>query len=134
MMGCKNIPLLFMYERIEYMAREIKFRVWIPSVNKIVYNPYIDFDQRDQIADIFNGKRNRFIWMQYTGLKDKNGKEIYEGDVLNDPGGFPTPCDTVITFQEGSFVAILNNYLIRPGAWKSMEVIGNVYENKELLE
>lgn len=58
--------------------REIKFRAWLIGIEKMMYEIEKDDDLADIIAD--NGKR--YVLMQYTGLKDKNGKEIYEGDIV----------------------------------------------------
>jgi uncharacterized phage protein (TIGR01671 family) len=83
------------------------------------------------------------VLLQYTGLNDKNGKEIYEGDIVratfNDPFNYdnkkmPTETQTVI-YSNGGF-------RLKEGPFNSydgigsfvMEVIGNIYENSELLE
>lgn len=67
--------------------------------------------------------------MQFTGLIDKNGKEIYEGDIVTTPKG-----NCAVTFELGCFYTItISRY--RLGGWESncIEIIGNIYENPELL-
>jgi uncharacterized phage protein (TIGR01671 family) len=76
-----------------------------------------------------------FEVMQYTGLKDKNGREIYEGDIIR--WHERVTADYQITFTDGVFcldgIGIQNLYHHREelGKW---EVVGNIYENPELLE
>ena len=109
------------------MSREIKFRIW-DKINRMwlrCFNVNL-FD----IGDLPNVEL-----MQYTGLKDKNGKEIYEGDIviLNDAEE-ENRC--VVKYKYGSYILIdgdlredLSNVEDR-----FLEVIGNIYENKNLLE
>ena len=85
--------------------------------------------------------------MQYTGLKDKNGKEIYEGDVVTIPNWSPAEYQIVFiegafclsalkksdAFDIGGFVADIH-YVQSGGKGPRAEIIGNIYENPELLE
>ena len=116
------------------MNREIKFRAWNG-------HNMVDLKQTTQFAimpdlkidGLFIPFTDGLKLMQFTGLKDKNGKEIYEGDILT--------CDgykVVIEFHGGQFVGINTDKdsSIRETQnrnWLSWEVIGNIYENKDLL-
>jgi uncharacterized phage protein (TIGR01671 family) len=70
------------------------------------------------------------VLMQYTGLKDKNGVEIYEGDIVRflDIDGVDSV--TEVEFREGGFYPFAPDFI----HWCNVEVIGNIYENPELLE
>lgn len=79
---------------------------------------------------------DRYDLMQFTGLKDKNGKEIYEGDVVefilpNEHEG-ETEYIEEITYEGSSFV--LDGNVPVDAFEKELEVIGNIYENPELLK
>lgn len=125
--------------------REIKFRAWDKENKKMMKVSSLSLENKE-IAVRENGTYHFFRMknlelMQYTGLKDKNGKEIYEGDiVLIEPGGISTWHKTVIEFKEGALIASLINgedcfYIFNPGFDSNdFEVIGNIYENKNLLE
>ena len=74
--------------------------------------------------------------MQSTGLKDKNGKEIFEGDILGTKDGL---LNGIIEYREdlGMFVNSLiryNNFERLCNVASDREIIGNIYENKELLD
>lgn len=121
--------------------REIKFRAWNKKYNFIMI-PDIISQKTNRVK--YDGdwyEKNEFELMQYTGLKDKNGKEIYEGDIVKHRdeviGKDKTYC---VKWYEGEFVRRRNtpmgmqNHYINKSIANKCEVIGNIYENPELLE
>ena len=91
--------------------------------------------------DVYRFENEEVKLMQYTGVKDKNGKEIYEGDiVLIKLDETSTWYKTVVGFKKGAFIANLIDkedyvYIFHHGFTDDdFEIIGNVYENKNLLE
>lgn len=123
--------------------REIKFRAW-DKTDKIMHRTFrpachcqYDFFQFNLAVDVFDGRPDNMILMQYTGLKDKNGVEIYEGDVVNIDGG-GKPNISSVYFANGCFCLDMNEtpcelkyYIDMP--FCQAEVIGNIYENPELI-
>jgi hypothetical protein len=121
------------------MNREIKFRAWNRQL-KVMVNEAIDigkfgvFAPSMQYQDV-KARGDVYEIMQYTGLKDRNGKEIFEGDMF---GNKALRC-VVEREEDGRYVAkfldkrISSMSLLAPQIQNS-EVIGNVYSNPELLE
>lgn len=108
------------------MNREIKFRAWDGkrmTTSGIMYNNSTGCIERPKVQS--------FYIMQFTGLHDKNGKEIYEGDILE--------CDLYrveIQFKGGQFVGLNKHYSfteIQNRNWLQWEVIGNIHEHSHLL-
>ena len=130
-----------------------KFRAWDKENDKILRVSTIDWDAQEinQWTDKYGFMRNRdfgaIVLMQSTGLKDKNGVEVYEGDVVNITqyfGGHPYG-ETKHIIKRSKY----NNNLVAdsesgnsrmPEVSMSFrksddyEVIGNIYDNSELLE
>jgi uncharacterized phage protein (TIGR01671 family) len=117
--------------------KEFKFRAW--EFGKMYYNVMCGgLDETAPTVFIKNG--DNWDWvnltggehtkvMQYTGLKDKNGKEIFEGDVLEYTFEGKTNIDVIV--YKGNMFTYENS--IRWNLQKD-KVIGNIYENKDLLE
>ena len=121
--------------------REIKFRVW--HKGKKIINEVFGIDILHKEIFFSNGDVDyceisdfKYIeLMEYTGLKDKNNKEIYEGDI--------------VTLHNGKYKVIFNSkearFVLRDDEFemnipftnnnnKRMEVVGNIYENPELIK
>jgi len=120
--------------------REIKFRAWgaknpiESNKEEVDYNPIVPYDWK--LNDVFEDRD--LIFMQYTGLKDKNGKEIYEGDIVKSKSH---GLNYEIKFIEGGFCADKDNIYIPtdinhfyPSTGCDIEIIGNIYENPDLLK
>lgn len=125
------------------MSREIKFRAWDKDLAKYLGGCEIDSLMAELSADD-DGKGviikqicpARYIFEQYTGLKDKNGKEIYEGDIVKgDMGVFEVKWyDLVAQFMFRPNMSMKYHPPFTSTQLVVMEVIGNIHENPELLE
>lgn len=125
--------------------REIKFRVWNPAEKQMCSVIVADF--QDIEAKVFcrlpkSGTQGIFSadLMQYIGAKDKNGVEIYEGDIIRGhTGRYQVDCVVRWSIGNCGFIAeptiMERTYLcLNPGSTKSYEVIGNIHENPELAK
>lgn len=137
----------------EREMREIKFRAWDKERKEIMYDVFwINFSNPMVVACSVE-KYSRYLdcpeeceLMQYTGLKDKNGKEIYDGDIVKYSYKSNLCSDGDIEsyfkigFYNGSFLQ--SNLANIDNAeqydlwydWDELEVIGNIYENPELVK
>lgn len=122
--------------------REIKYRAWQRLFKEMI--PVFSIDFENQMINTSGPWRffNEVELMQYTGLKDKNGVEIYEGDVI---GG--ATLESYATVNFGNHMTSTDYYASSAYGWhlkdsrgetfalhQYYEVIGNIYENPELLE
>jgi len=113
--------------------REIKFRAWDKELKGMLEKD--DFEDTE-LEDYIYHSPKQIVLMQYTGLKDRTGREIYEGDVVRHDSS--RVC-RVSWFKgehyTGWDLTALNGKGRAPHPmWKDLEVIGNVYEHPELLE
>jgi len=139
--------------------REIKFRAWDKENKKMLVSEdeenylsiYLDgtFDSLGNMLDISDSRRRQrseeLELMQFTGLKDKNGKEIYEGDIVDVKYwgiGSIIFMDKAMINPEYGFCKVLPAFLIKKDNKnstflykdKDLKVIGNIYENPKLME
>lgn len=143
------------------MSRDIKFKIWGKEQKKFLEINWEGEDARhtkgkanicysDRVYVTLSGYVNEDGWpyevdadiLQYTGLKDKNGKEIYEGDILSikiySGDKVIVEGKTVVEFKDGCFGVIWGydkSFLSLKSFFNTkFEVVGNKYENPELLE
>ncbi len=125
------------------MSREIKFRAWdkkrkhyakaIQTTNQ-GWKGYRDKTYVTNGVMLFSKwVLSRFIIEQYTGLKDNNGKEIYEGDIVRYADDYEENAEVV--FDDGGFQVEwpINIERLEGDITCMMEVIGNIHENPELI-
>lgn len=122
------------------MSREIKFRAWGAERKEMLD----DIDLLDWKAETLNNPGDGWTVMQYTGLKDKNGAEIYEGDIVEDSNfgqrekwwgvvvwnlvGFQ------VSFHKPTNKTWTDLAIIYDSPLTKWKIIGNIWENPELLK
>jgi len=122
--------------------REIKFRAWDKKENKmypvVVLNIGFGRKDIDEIADppemVVGTECTTAVLMQYTGLKDKNGKEIYEGDVVSFGWGDSERGQVLFSPKVGYYVLTKNLGTMYFQHEEQYKIIGNIYENPELIK
>jgi hypothetical protein len=143
-----------MNREIKFRARDTKNNKWLDSVPSMEHllddgDHSISHHDIDDESSIYIYPKNllgdtfdsRIVWQQYTGLKDKNGKEIYEGDICNAGmvtgpidfiiGGFSLASNPLIEFLPKDACIFSPDY---DPSWIDVEVIGNIMQNPELLK
>ena len=122
------------------MTREIKFRAWDKGKKRMTYSD----DEGVSVGGLLTGYEDypeEVTLMQYTGLKDKNGKEIYEGDIV----AFWKEYPLVVSFNDDNYGGVWGWNLLQADGTaecyyyglspnENYEVIGNIYENPELVD
>lgn len=135
------------------MEREIKFRAWVTDsyddndkpIWKMIDGDSLAFEEFAPLCHLLQDKPGEAYYMQYTGLKDKNGKEIYEGDVVSaipeyvNLFRFKKTGAVKYVEDRGSFVVVgtwnknQHHEILTCDVATAIEVVGNVYQTPELL-
>ena len=122
--------------------REIKVRAWYKPYKQMCQVESLRFDGNGVytavlIEESFYDRRiveaDEIVIEQFTGLRDKNGTEIYEGDILIDDTGEPIEY-WVVKFSGGGFVGECAGVAEPLFELTNLEIAGNIHENPELLE
>ena len=129
------------------MNREIKFRAWYPKYKKMsMVTGYMWEEDGSDYVNLEKWSYDEKILMQYTGLKDKNNKEIYEGDIVKCPDLNPpeyTNTLSIVEYHASCFcyrdissnkIESIYGFIGLSERDDDVEIIGNTFENPELLK
>jgi uncharacterized phage protein (TIGR01671 family) len=112
------------------MGQEIKFRAWEKHLKEMI--PVHDIDFEKKIINVASAWRlfNEIEIMQYTGLKDCDGKDLYEGDICELRTGYGMyGTKGIVGFETGEFFFIN----LQEGLYGEFKIIGNIYENPKIM-
>lgn len=135
------------------LMRPIRFRAWNKNAGQMRYdaqNDVVNITDKPELMEAVGGYSHttffaiaphdpNMVFMQFTGLKDRTGKEIYEGDIVLAKNFTPHPL--IVKWQDGAFMLVGKHYtgdgisafsFGTPDVAK--QVIGNIYEHKHLLD
>lgn len=124
--------------------KPIKFRAWDKSLEEMRYSINIpsDYTERNGSLDLINmfqTLNQRYVFMQYTGLKAINGEDIYEGDIVETDLGkgivvFDSAAFLIRNLEDDEYYGFDDFFSLYEGGCYLVEVIGNIYEHPHLLE
>lgn len=108
----------------------LKYKIWIPYSNTMMQPVSIIYIQESQVSGVTIGQMKQWVWLEYTGQMDKNGDEMYEGDIFRWGNKIGK-----IVFQNACFVFNCPGFsmTLRDHLASEFEIIGNIHQHPDLL-